>query len=260
MIALGLGLLLAAADAGTALEQLPPGVLRLHVVAAEALDSDHLRLLARPGVTLWLTTDGNTLKESVIDTLQRFERAWVQLRAPLKPADLQQLSRVPRAGLWFDFAPGRVGPALATSRPVALNFRGPLDGADAAQLSRWRPTWLSWAPPPQVDLLQWGAFRQLPGRRFVVSAPTEPWPAACTTQQPGQALELVLPVPAGDALAAFPCAAGSVLEVPPEVEPRVVTALLAKDPSLELRVRLGADPARSVRTRKLLEALGVGRR
>ena len=52
MIALALGLLLAAADGGTALEQLPPGVLRLHVVASEALDSDHLRLLARPSVTL----------------------------------------------------------------------------------------------------------------------------------------------------------------------------------------------------------------
>lgn len=260
MIALGLGLLLAAADGGTALEQLPPGVLRLHVVASEALDSDHLRLLARPGVTLWLTTDGNTLKESVIDTLQRFERAWVQLRSPLRPADLQQLARSPRTGLWFDFTPGRVAPALATSRPVALGFRGPLESADAALLARWRPTWLSWAPPPDVDLLQWGAFRQLPGRRVVVSAPVEPWPAPCTTQHPGQALELVLPANPGDALAAFPCARGSVLEVPPEVEPRVVTALLARDPSLELRIRLEASQARSVRTRKLLEALGLGRR
>lgn len=65
----------------------------VHVVASEELEPDVLRALARPGVTLWLTTRSNTLRESTLDTLNRFEASWVQLRLPLAHVDGAALAR-----------------------------------------------------------------------------------------------------------------------------------------------------------------------
>lgn len=231
----------------------------VHVVASEELEPDVLRALARPGVSLWLTTRSNTLRESTLDTLKRFETSWVQLRLPLAPVDGNALARAPRAGLWFP-ASADLKPVLSryrASRPLALELEGALDAEQHALIGALRPSFSRWRPADPVDLLQWSRFRSLPGRKTVVLAPGLIVPQRCddrSLEEPAAELHVatLLAVSAG----VFPCGAGTRVEVLPEVEPWLLKSLIVRDPSVELVVQVGDDIRKVGKTRGLLELLG----
>ena len=150
-----LGPLLLALMAGGALAQdqrpLPRGspevfvatLPRVHVRVHEELDADRLRELARPGVTLWLSTRSNTLRASMVENVARFDSAWVQLRWPLKPVDANVFSKLPKAGAWLE--PEGL-PMASRFRRVAISLKGPLDEALLAKVSAARPAELRWVP------------------------------------------------------------------------------------------------------------------
>src|SRR6266700_7350782 len=91
--------LAAAAWAGEPQRPLPPNAptalapqgTRVHVKASEDLDPDRLRALARPGVTVWLSTRSNLLKVSTMENLNRFDGAFIQLRAPVTQSQARAL-------------------------------------------------------------------------------------------------------------------------------------------------------------------------
>ncbi|MBL8922541.1 MAG: hypothetical protein JNJ54_27060 [Myxococcaceae bacterium] len=231
----------------------------VHVVASEELEPDVLRALARPGVTLWLTTRSNTLRESTLDTLKRFETSWVQLRLPLAPVDGNALARAPRAGLWLAASP-ELKPALSryrASRPLALELEGALDADLHALVGALRPTFSRWRPADPVDLLQWSRFRSLPGRKTVVLAPGLLVPQSCDARSPVEpSAELHVATLLAVSAGVFPCGAGTRVEVLPEVEPWLLKSLIVRDPSVELVVNVGDEVRKVGKTRALLELLG----
>ncbi|MHB8878917.1 MAG: hypothetical protein ACYC8T_34885, partial [Myxococcaceae bacterium] len=158
---------------------------RLSVLASEDLDPDRLRPLSRPGVTLWLSTRSNTLRESTVENLARFAEAWVQLRPPLTRAQAHGLSRAPRAGaLLFAGDLGGEGLHLLGPRRLAVQLTGALDESLAARLAAARPQVTYWEPQEEVDLLSFALFRQLPGRKIV--RPTAAPPRESGPCRPGQ--------------------------------------------------------------------------
>lgn len=229
---------------------------RVHVRVHEELDPDRLRELARPGVTLWLSTRTNTLRGSTVENIARFDTAWVQLRVPLKPFDVQVFSKLPAAGGWIDVdslsLAGRV-------RRIAFELRGPLDELLAAKVRAAKPTEFRWAPDASVDLLSWGQFRQLPGRRVIVAGPETLLPVKCTERRSGDpSLELHVASLLALSSEVYPCGVGSRVVVPPETESWLLQSLLVRDPSIELVLDIGADSARALAARGLLERLQFG--
>jgi hypothetical protein len=231
----------------------------VHVTASEDLEPDVLRALARPLVTLWLTTRSNTLRDSTLTTLSRFDSAFVQLRPPLAMVDGAALSAAPRAGLWL--APDPRWPLALErfrgARPVALELEGALDDERARLARAMRPSRVRWRPTGPVDVLQWAHFRQLAARRSVVVAPEALLARDCGDRLPGEAsaelhVATLLAVSAG----VFPCGKGTRVEIPPDLERWLLTSLLARDPSIELSVVVGDDPRKVSAVRRLLETLG----
>ncbi|MDP1824716.1 MAG: hypothetical protein Q8L48_15785 [Archangium sp.] len=229
---------------------------RVHVRAHEDLDPDRLRDLARPGVTLWLTTRTNTLRASTLENVARFDTAWVQLRAPLKPFDASVFSKLPHAGAMLEA--DALGLAGRTRRAV-VSLRGPIDEALAAKVRAAKPAEVRWVPEGEVDLLAWSQFRQLPGRRVIVAAPQMLLPVKCA-QRSNADPSMELHVASLLALSSdvYPCGTGTRVVVQPEVETWLLQSLLVRDPSVELVVDVGADPARAIAARGLLERLQLG--
>lgn len=232
---------------------------RVHLRAHEDLDVDRLRDLARPGVTLWLSTRTNTLKASTIENLERFDMAWVQLRAPLKPVDAAIFKRIPRAGAWVDLQSLGLAERLPGARRVAVELTGPLDEALAAKIARERPAEVRWKEPPPLDLLAWSEFRQLPGRRVIAGGSQALLPVKCAERKSGDpSVELHvanLLVLSSDV---FPCGVGTRVVVQPEVELWLLQSLLVRDPSVELVIEVGADSTRALAARALMEKLELG--
>src|SRR5437879_653198 len=77
-------------------QELAAPSLAVHVLAHEDLDPDRLRSLARPRVTLWLSTGSNVLRASTLDNLRRFESAYVALRAPITESQARSFEKIPR--------------------------------------------------------------------------------------------------------------------------------------------------------------------
>ncbi|MCU0702299.1 MAG: hypothetical protein MUC96_37865 [Myxococcaceae bacterium] len=231
----------------------------VHVVASEDLEPDVLRVLARPLVTLWLTTRSNTLRDSTLTTLSRFESSFVQLRPPLSKVDGQALGAAPRAGLWIRPDP-RWPEALRRwrgSRQVALDLEGPLDDAQATLASQLAPSRVRWRPSGPVDVLEWARFRRAAQRRSVVVTPDFLLARDCGDRLVDEAsaelhVATLLAVSAG----VFPCGKGTRVEVPPDVDRWLLASLLARDPSVELSVTVGDDVRKVGAVRRLLEALG----
>ena len=146
-------------------------VPRVHLRVHEDLEPDRLRELARPGVTLWLSTRSNTLRASTMENVGRFDAAWVQLRAPLAPFEARAFSKLPTTGVMLGLESLDVVGRLPGARRVALALKGPLDEATVAKVRAARPSELRWTPEGGVDLLSWGQFSQLPGRRVIVATP-----------------------------------------------------------------------------------------
>ncbi|MDX2014967.1 MAG: hypothetical protein SFW67_32525 [Myxococcaceae bacterium] len=231
----------------------------VHVIASEDLEPDVLRVLARPLVTLWLTTRSNTLRDSTLTTLSRFEASFVQLRAPLSKVDGQAMAAAPRAGFWLRPDPRwpEVLRRWRGSRAVALDLEGPLDEALAATAALVAPTRVRWRPTGPVDVLEWARFRQLGPRRSVEVTPDFLLARDCGDRLSDEAsaelhVATLLAVSAG----VFPCGKGTRVEVPPDIDRWLLTSLLARDPSIELSVTVGDDVRKVGAARRLLEALG----
>ncbi len=240
-------------------EAFVPTAPRVHVRAHEELDPDRLRDLARPGVTLWLSTRSNTLRASTLENVGRFDAAWVQLRAPLKPVDANVFAKIPAAGAWVDVAGLELTGRLPGARRCAVSLQGALDEALIARLSRARPAEVRWTPGGEVDLLSWGQFRQLPGRRVIAAAPQSLLPVNCAERKSGDpSVELHVASLLSLSSDVFPCGAGARVVVQPDVESWLLQSLLVRDPSVELVIEVGADAARAVAARGLLERLQLG--
>jgi hypothetical protein len=56
----------------------------------------------------------------------------------------------------------------------------------------------------------------------------------------------------------YPCGTGTRVVVQPEVESWLLQSLLVRDPSVELVIDVGADSARALAARGLLERLQLG--
>lgn len=234
-----------------------PTAPRVHVRAHEELDPDRLRDLARPGVTLWLSTRSNTLRTSTVENVARFEVAWVQLRAPLAPFDASVFSKqMPAAGALLE--PGALG-LVGRVRRVAVSLKGPLDEALVARVSAARPAEVRWSPDGPVDLLTWGQFRQLPGRRVIVASPQTLLPVKCEGRSSADpSIELHVASLLALSSDAYPCGTGNRVVVQPEVETWLLQSLLVRDPSVELVVDVGADSARALAARGLFDRLQLG--
>lgn len=232
---------------------------RVHVLAHEALDVDRLRALARPGVTLWLRTDSNTLKRSTVENLQRFDGVWVELRAPLAPVDAAVFAKVPKAGVWLEPPSLPLVGRLPGARRVALTLRGPLGDADFERLRRARPAEVRWSPDAPLDLLAWSQFRSLPGRRVLAAAPGALLPVRCDERTPADpSVELHVATLLSLSSDVFPCGAGTRIVVQPGTERWLLQSLLVRDPSAELVIDVGADPVAAAGARALLDRLQVG--
>jgi hypothetical protein len=240
---------------------LPPPGLRVNVLASEALQSDHLRALARPRVTLWLSTRGNVLADSTLVSLGRFAQAWVQMRAPFSRSQLEQLERLPRVGLWVRATElgGKGAGWLKGPRRLAIELDGPLDEALAARIEAVRPDWVIWRHSGPVDLLAWALYKQLPGRKLYAPEPDQLTRVDCgRREQPREPAAwvpvAVLTAAAGDV---FPCGKGGWVQLEPGAERWIASSVLAHDPSAELVFDVGAAEDRSVATRRLLDDLEV---
>lgn len=229
---------------------------RVHVLAHESLETDRLRELARPGVTLWLRTDSNTLKKSTVENLQRFDSVWVQLRAPLKPVDAAVFSKIPKAGAWLDASALALVGRLPGARRVAVT----IDGApDFEAIRRVRPAEVRWVPGAGLDLLAWSQFRSLPGRRILSAAPGALLPVSCaerTSADPSVELHVATLLALSSDV--FPCGQGTRVVIQPSIEPWLLQSILVRDPSVELVIDVGGDRTRALGARELLEKLQVG--
>jgi hypothetical protein len=234
--------------------------LRVHVIVSEEVGPDRLRALARPQVTLWLDARSNTLKESTLEQLGRFDEAWVRLRAPLAKADARVLAKTPKVGLWLDArdldgVAGRV-PGV---RRLAIDVEGPLDDALAERLRRARPAWIRWKPTEAVDLLSWARFRQVPGHQVWSPPPSALLPTRCAERTAAApSLELHLATLLAMNAELFPCGRGTRVVVNGNLEPWLLQSLVVRDPSLELVVAIGGDPERAAAAVHLLDRLAFG--
>ncbi|MFZ5444298.1 MAG: hypothetical protein ACOZQL_30150 [Myxococcota bacterium] len=244
-----------------------PTAPRVHVRASEELDPDRLRELARPGVTLWLSTRSNTLRDSTLENVARFDVAWVRLRAPLRPVDARVFAKLPHAGAWVTVATpceGRcpeleLAALLPGARRLAVELSGALDERFVERLARARPAELGWTPPAELELLTWGLLRSLPGRRVIHASPQVLLPVRCAERRAGDpTLELHVASLLSLSSDVFPCGVGTRVIVEPNAEPWLLQSLLVRDPSVELVIDVGADPARALAARALLDRLQLG--
>lgn len=241
-------------------EALVSGTVKVHVYVGEELPADMLRALARPQVTLWLDTRSNTLKESTVERLKLFDEAWVRLRAPLSKTDSAVLARVPKVGVWatpkeLDGLWGRVPGA----RRLAVEVLGPLDADVVAALSRARPHVVRWKPDGPVDLLGWGHFLALPGRKVWLPAAGDLLATRCADRSGAlPALELHVAILLAMGSDVFPCGRGTRVVVTPDTDAWLLQSLVVRDPSVELVLDVGADATRASGARRLLERLGLG--
>lgn len=233
--------------------------LRVHLQVDESLDPDLLRALARDRVVLWLATASNTLRESVVENLGRFDEAWVCLRAPVNRTDADVFARIPKVGASVRAADlkGLRG-RLPGVRRLALALDGPLDDATWRAISEVSPSLINWRPQGAVDLLQWAFFEQLPGRKLVAWPPAALVPMRCDDGRSSAAIDLHVATLLALGTDAFPCGKGRLVTVSPEVDDWLLTSLLLRDASTELRLEIGADAQAAIATRRLLERLDLG--
>ncbi len=249
--------------AGAQLQQpLPPNsptaltvVPRVHVRASENVDVDLLGALAKPGVTLWLTTSSNTLKASYVERLARFDAVWIRVHAPLKPVDARVWSKLPRAGAWVDLKTLSEVKKLPGARRVAVSLDGELGDEQLATLRATRVDEVRWSPPGEVDLLRWGQFSQLTGRRVLVTPSKESWAVTCERRS-GPSVELHLSSLLAASSEVFPCGSGMRVVVPENADDWLLHSLVLREPTVELVLEV-PDDERARGARGLVERLQV---
>jgi hypothetical protein len=236
-----------------------PNTFPVHVIVDERLDPDLIRSLARPQVTLWLTTDSNVLKESTLENVARFDSAWIQLRAPLSMSVANTFKKTPRAGIWAHSLQEakQLNGRLPGVRRMAIELSGVSVDWDA--LRTLRPSLLRWRPGGEIDLLSWSAFLQVKAGRKLVQLDGEGVSPICREKSPfapglfieiGSAMSLSKDV--------FPCGKGNMMVVSPGTELWLLTALAARDRSAELIFEVGSDVENARALIQLLPKLLVG--
>ncbi len=245
-------------DAPQALAHLGVSV---HVVAHDELEPDQLRALARRDVTLWLKTGSNTLRDSTVEHLARFDAAFVQLRPPLKAVDARVLAKAPRVGVWATAADaaalvGRVPGVRQLAVDVDDTWPETLD----AVLAKVRPAIVRFRPVGPVDVLTWGRFLAAPGRKIYAPDSADQLALECSTPLAGVPTpEVHVATLMTVASQLFPCAQGTRVVVDAALEPWLLQSLLVRVPRLELVVHVNdAQQARQVKL--LLDTLGLARR
>lgn len=266
---LGLWVLLSGSAWAQNQSPLPPGApgqlawpgLAIHVVVSEHIETDRLRALARPGVRLWLKTTSNTIRDSTLEQLGRFDEAWVELRGQLKPVDARVFARAPRVGMWVSLADAAMlAGRLPGARRLAVQHDGPLGDAEAGRLMALNPAFTRWKPSGPIDLLSWSSFRALPGRKVLVPSAESllAWP--CESRPDREpAVEVHVATLLTLSSGVFPCGRGTRVRVPATVETWLVQSLVLRDPSVELVFEVPDDDAASV-TAANFDALGLTRR
>ncbi len=243
--------------------ELTAPALRVHVIADEELGPDRLRSFARPNVSLWLKSRSNTLRDSTLEHLGRFDEAWVSLRAPLSEVDARQLKGQPKVGVWLDegsLVPELLG-RLPGARRIAVQVDGPLDEAVVERLEQARVSFTSWRPREAIDVLSWSLFRRLPGRKVFAPPPGQLLPVKCATRSATEpSLELDVATLLAMSSDVFPCSTGTRVIVRPDADAWIVQSLLVREPSVELVLDVGDDAEVGQRAAKLLDALTLPRR
>jgi hypothetical protein len=230
------------------------------VVAHDRLDVDVLRSLARPGVTLWLETSSNTLRDSTLENVARFDEAWVRLRPPLKAVDALPFRRAPKAGGWAIAADlsSLVG-RLPGGRRWAARVEGALSDSLLDVLKKSRPAVTWWQAPSELDVLSFGQLRALPGRKIISLPPGALVPVGCGKAEREPTLEIHVASLLAVNSTVFPCGSGTRVVVTPAVDLWLVQSLLLRDPSVELVLFAPDDEtARSVAA--FLSRVGVTQR
>jgi hypothetical protein len=143
-----------------------------HVFASEELGPDALRKLIRPGVTLWLDTKTNMLRESTLEVLRANRgRAFVKLKAPLVDAHQRRFATLP-SGVWVDGAElDKLSLHWIGSRPIAIELNGEGTPAQWSAIRAARPVLIFWAKPgcrPQA----WAAAKAM--KSIIVTVDTTP--------------------------------------------------------------------------------------
>ena len=254
------------ADSGSQLQRpLPAGspedftapAVRVSVVVHEDLDPDLLRALARRDVTLWLQTRSNSLRASTLENVARFDEAFVQLRSPMSREAAQSFARLPRAGAWLEVDQLAVVPRLPGARKVAVEFKGALDAELADRVTAAKPSMVRWSPDANapLDLMQWGLFRQLPGRKVVVMPVSALRPATCTDQLSMMSPELDVATVLTMNSAVYPCGKSTRVVIRPSIDHWMVQSLTVRDPSVELVVLIGTGVNAARETRTILDLL-----
>jgi hypothetical protein len=243
--------------------ELTAPALKVHVIADEALGPDRLRSFARPNVSLWLRAGTNTLKDSTLEHLARFDEAWVALKPPLSDVDARQLMKAPKAGLWLEA--GALEPRLLAKLPgarrLAVTLEGPLDEAVVERLTSARVSFLSWRPKAPIDVLSWGLFRALPGKKVLVAPPAQLLAVKCPARSAAEpSLELDVATLLAMSSDVFPCSAGTRVVVRADADAWLVQSLLVREPSVELVLDVRADGDAGQKAAKLLDALALPRR
>ncbi|RJS19732.1 hypothetical protein DRW03_22225 [Corallococcus sp. H22C18031201] len=172
---------------------------RLHLRVSESVAPERLRALAASGTVLWLRTRSNMLRDSTMDAVARFPEAYIELRPPLRDAQVQQFRHAPRAGVWLDAAVAtgdwyRLGP-----RPVAVDIRGGLEAEQATRIAALRPKRVTWMPRTrdEATLAAWGELVWLPGVKVVDLSQVAPkGPPEAALVAPEAARTAASPVPA----------------------------------------------------------------
>lgn len=240
-------------------EQLALPGYRLHLIAPESLHPDRLRALARPGVTLWLRTSSNALRDSTVENLRRFERAFVELRPPLASAHLRQLERAPAAGVWIAAsAIGGGGLHRLGARPLAIQLTGELGDEMFMRVKDARPAAVVWEAPAVPDLLSLGRLRQLPGAKLAVVPGLRLGAASaavgCRPAAGAPRLWVDARGAAGPEAWPVPCSLGARVRVDPAAKEALLRALHLRDPAVELEVEV-MDEDQALGAERLLETL-----
>lgn len=235
-------------------EEFTAPAVRVSVVVHEDLHPDRLRRLARRDVTLWLQTRTNTLRTSTMENVGRFDEAFVQLRAPLTPTDSQMLTKLPRAGVWVEVSALSILTRLPGPRRVAIDVSGPIDSALADRLTAAKPAIIRWAPGPNIDLLEWGLFRNLPGRKVVVLSATATKAVRCE-ERTGPSIEVDVATVLTLNSDVFPCGNSARVIIRPTIDHWMLQSLVVRDPSVELVVVIGRDEEAAAATRSVLDLL-----
>lgn len=221
-------------------------VYRLHLVVDEAIDPDRLRDFDGPWrggqVVLWVLTTSNSVRDSLAENLRRFPEVHITLRSPLSGDAIRWFTHaVPRAHAWVgrDVLEHPADVALLKGRRVSIQLQGELTEPLFAAAQRLRPERTLWRPGPQVSVLEWTLFRQLPGRRWVSALDGA---RACVDGGGGRE-----PAPWSSRLKnepgtpAFPCGRGGRVQVDAGVSDQALRRLYARDPAVELELRVGDD-------------------